>query len=138
MTNKFWRAPRHSLMARLFLLAQRNSGLVPTPVKRSLKGLLSSAFTADIATVEDWSRPLVPGPEVSTLRWPLPTHAEHSESGIHRYRRGIRGTEIRCLLATESLDAGGMDEVVAFLARGLPQFGLQVACSIRRAKVRAH
>lgn len=127
MNAKFWRTRRHPLKARLFLLAQRNSGLVPTRVKRTVRGLLSSGFTADIATVEDWSRPLIPGPEVSTVVWPEPVHTTVSETGNRRYRPGIRGTEIRCLLATESLDAGGMDEVVAFLARGLPQFGLRVA-----------
>ncbi len=34
---------------------------------------------------------------------------------------------LRCLLATPRLDVGGVEEVVAFLARRLPSFGLQTA-----------
>lgn len=34
---------------------------------------------------------------------------------------------LRCLLATGALDVGGMDEVVAFLARRLPAYGVQTA-----------
>jgi glycosyltransferase involved in cell wall biosynthesis len=34
---------------------------------------------------------------------------------------------VRCLLVTSSLDAGGMDEVVAFLAYQLPCYGISVA-----------
>jgi glycosyltransferase involved in cell wall biosynthesis len=34
---------------------------------------------------------------------------------------------LRCLLATPTLDVGGMEEVVAFLARRLPSFGVQTA-----------
>lgn len=123
MTTKFW----HALAARLFLLAQRHSALVPAPIKRHMRGLLGPAVTADIAAVADWSRPLIHGPDPAPVRWPEPGHAERTEAGTGRRRQGSDGTEIRCVLATETLDAGGMDEVVGFLARGLPYFGLRVA-----------
>ena len=42
-------------------------------------------------------------------------------------RSALDPVEIRCLLVTESLDAGGMDEFVAFLARGLRDRGAEVA-----------
>ncbi|MCX2750281.1 glycosyltransferase family 4 protein [Arthrobacter sp. MI7-26] len=127
MIIKFWHPNWHAMMARFLLLAQRNSTLVPTRLKRRMRGMLGRAITADIAIVEDWSRPLVDGPDAVPVRWPEPERDEDREAGSGRRPRDNRGTEIRCLLATESLDAGGMDEVVAFLARGLPQFGLRVA-----------
>jgi glycosyltransferase involved in cell wall biosynthesis len=37
------------------------------------------------------------------------------------------GLPLRCLLATPSLDVGGVEEVIAFLARRLPSVGLQTA-----------
>jgi len=127
MSTQLWQARWHAMMAQVFLLAQRNSALVPTLVKRRLRGILSRAVTVDVTSVEDWSRPLVPGSDAPSVVWPAPTYNVASETGMDPKRR-VRGeTEIRCLLATESLDAGGMDEVVAFLARGLPQFGLRVA-----------
>lgn len=126
MTFHFLHANRRALMARFILLAQRNSALVPERVKRRMRGMVSRAFTAHFTTVEDWSRPLVHGPDAPPVRWPEPLYAG-DKTAIGRQRREDGVSEIRCLLATETLDAGGMDEVVAFLARGLPQFGLRLA-----------
>jgi glycosyltransferase involved in cell wall biosynthesis len=42
-------------------------------------------------------------------------------------RPALSSMDIRCLLVTESLDAGGMDEFVAFVARGLRERGGEVA-----------
>jgi len=127
MISELWRTNWHALMASFFLAAQRNSTLVPTRVKRLMPGLLSRAIAANVATVEDWSRPLVHGPDAPPVRWPEPSYAEARSAGTGALRLDSGGDEIRCLLATETLDAGGMDEVVAFLTRGLPQFGLRVA-----------
>lgn len=127
MTTKFWHPNWQTIMARFLLLAQRNSALIPTGLKRRMRGMLSRAVDADVAIVEDWSRPLVDGHDAPPVRWPEPPRDEDRAAGIGRRLRDHGGTEIRCLLVTESLDAGGMDEVVAFLARGLPQFGLRVA-----------
>lgn len=89
--------------------------------------MLNHAVAADVATVADWSQPLVHKSDAPAVRWPEPTYDEAKEAGIGWRLRDNGGNEIRCLLATETLDAGGMDEVVAFLSRGLPQFGLRIA-----------
>jgi glycosyltransferase involved in cell wall biosynthesis len=65
-----------------------------------------------------WSRQLIGDGE---LTWPprrTPPAAGTSSAPV--------GTAVRCLLVTESLDGGGMDEFVAFLARGLRSRGLAV------------
>lgn len=127
MIIRRWQTSWHALVARFFLVAQRNSAFVPARVKRLMPGLLSRAIAANVSTVEDWSRPLVDGPDAPPVRWPESSHAEARSTGTVACRRDSGGDEIRCLLATETLDAGGMDEVVAFLTRGLPQFGFRVA-----------
>lgn len=126
MIIRRWETDWRALMARFFLVAQRNSALVPTRVRRLMPGLLSRAIAANVATVDDWSRPLVHGSDAPPVQWPEPSYAEALPAAAGALRRHS-GEEIRCLIATETLDAGGMDEVVAFLARGLPLFGLHVA-----------
>ncbi|WP_320536996.1 glycosyltransferase family 4 protein [Pseudarthrobacter sp. IC2-21] len=114
-------------MARIFLLAQRNSDHLPSWVKRRVREVMGGSITIDLDSIEDWSRPLLQGPNIDPLSWPKPQYDEAGPIAIGPHRLDDKATDIRCLLATESLDAGGMDEVVGFLARGLPKFGFRVA-----------
>ncbi|BCW68853.1 hypothetical protein NicSoilB4_36160 [Arthrobacter sp. NicSoilB4] len=115
------------LVTRTFLFMQRHSTLVPAGVRQLVRGHLSRSLTLEIAPVEDWAKPLVPASTQGQIQWPDPVTAEvaHPPNPPHGQDQG--SANVRCLIATETLDAGGMDEVVGFLARGLPQFGLSVA-----------
>lgn len=112
------------------LRAQRSSrlrALVPPFARRRLVGLISPAVagSSDAELVDDWSRPLVPTqcapPRLPATGFdaPRPTH----RNGYSAPRRGAQVSPTRdgprCLLATSSFDVGGMDEMVAFLAREL-------------------
>ncbi len=76
------------------------------------------------ATLESWDAPLTSSGIAPT--WPPvavrePTVAAPTSSSV---------TGMRCLLVTDTLDTGGVDEVVAFLARELPAHGFEVAVLI--------
>ncbi|UOE42755.1 glycosyltransferase [Agromyces larvae] len=72
--------------------------------------------------LEGWDRTLVTALD-GELVWP----AAASSATVHRVAGVSGGDGVRCLLVTESLDGGGMDEFVAFLARQLPAFGVHAA-----------
>lgn len=118
-------SPWRALKVRLLLFAQRNSRAVPEVFRRRLGRLLGPALREPSLTVEDWSQSLVGGPEPCLL------HSFEGDRSEERKRTAKfsekPASKVRCALATASLDAGGMDEVVAFLARGLPRFGISVA-----------
>lgn len=88
---------------------------------------LSRAVTLEMALVDDWTQTLIHGSGVVPEQWPEPARADRADHESVSCRRNQGGADVRCLIATETLDAGGMDEVVGFLARGLPQLGLRVA-----------
>ena len=113
-----------SLPARTFLFLQRHSALVPPQARQLVRRQFTGAVALEMAPVRDWSTPLFPGGAAAPVLWQVPgrTPPVPLLTG-----RGRDSTEMRCLIATETLDAGGMDEVVGFLARGLPRFGLRVA-----------
>lgn len=77
--------------------------------------------------VEDWSRPLIQEvPEerpVSDVLAGMPI-VQARDSAMHVCQRS---SGPRCLLATSRLDVGGLDEVVGFLARRLPDRGMPTA-----------
>ena len=52
-------------------------------------------------------------------------HAQPRSATTHEPARPRDEPALSCLLATSSLDVGGMDEVVALLARGLPGHGIR-------------
>lgn len=92
-----------------------------------VRGQLSRAVSLDMAPVADWTKPLIPDDTSGRIQWPDPVSADAAYPGSPPRRRGQGSADVRCLIVTETLDAGGLDEVVGFLARGLPQFGLSVA-----------
>lgn len=116
-----------ALLTRTFLFMQRHSTLVPAGVRQLVRGHLSRAVTLEMAPVADWTKPLIPANSSGPVQWPEPVAADVAHPGTRPHNQGQSSPSVRCLMATETLDAGGMDEVVGFLARGLPQFGLSVA-----------
>jgi glycosyltransferase involved in cell wall biosynthesis len=85
--------------------------------------------------IDDWSMPLVtrsgsvraPNISASPLDVLTATPVAERSLSLHAIARADDGPELRCLLVTPRLDVGGMEEVVAFLARRLPSCGVQTA-----------
>jgi glycosyltransferase involved in cell wall biosynthesis len=87
--------------------------------------------------IEGWSRPLIetqPGSEATRngLIGAATTTAGHGVVEPSRSHRLVEagdadGPVLRCLFVTGLFDIGGMEEMVAFLARRLPAKGLQTA-----------
>lgn len=85
--------------------------------------------------VDDWSGPLisrcasprVPNPLLSTGNSTGRVLVEASGSPTSYAVSTGTGPIMRCLLVTSSLEVGGVEEVVAFLARRLPSRGLHTA-----------
>jgi glycosyltransferase involved in cell wall biosynthesis len=113
-------------LARLTLWAQRRSAAVPAPLRHLVGRALSRAPVAapDALPGEDWSIPLIPGRTGGDLEAlsgrPLPS-APGAESVIRARPR----PPLRCVVATDVLDVGGMDEFVGFLGRRLPEAGME-------------
>lgn len=72
----------------------------------------------DQVRLEDWSVPI--GGEASTSLPPTAAVLPSLEPG-----GPVPEPSIRCLILTEVLDAGGVDEMAAFLARRLPRLGIR-------------
>jgi glycosyltransferase involved in cell wall biosynthesis len=87
------------------------------------------------AQIDDWSAPLVDRAGSTQARnWldslaenPEGTAAAESSVSMPTTMGADIGPILRCLLVTPRLDAGGMEEVIAFLAHRLPSRGLQTA-----------
>lgn len=113
---------------------RRVSALAPASARRRVNLVMSTWVdrSALDVLVEDWARPLVPAPAPAAAQ----TVADIRRRGVvSSFRRGSSDafdTEPatggpRCLLVSSSLDVGGMDEMVAFLARRLRSEGVQTA-----------
>ena len=111
---------------------------LPRPVRARLRGVVAwSDQWRPVPMIENWSGPLirtqscseaprddlveaaaaVTGPDVVS---PARSHDSIGSSGA-------RQPALRCLLVTCALDVGGLDEMVAFLARRLPAHGVRTA-----------
>ena len=106
-------------MTRMALTAQRHSQRVPVSVRRV--GRLALGRSLPIApSVTGWTTQLIgtrslpeaPKPLIAPMR-ALPTPLANNNAPL------------RCLIVTGVFDVGGTDEVAAFLARRLPEFGLE-------------
>jgi glycosyltransferase involved in cell wall biosynthesis len=118
--------------------ARRTLRALPAPVRTRLRDVIAWADRWRPAPmIEDWSGPLI-GPR---------SRSEAPRSGLIRATAAITGPDVvsptrshdstgsggtdrsavRCLLVTCALDVGGLDEMVAFLARRLPAHGVRTA-----------
>ncbi|MBL1264890.1 glycosyltransferase family 4 protein [Methylomicrobium sp. RS1] len=126
----------------LGLAAQRFNIRLPKKVKVFLRSLLARLTKDEIVSqgIEDWSTPLFARQEAvfnQASSLPLEDDIGYFAAGkplqtAYGVSRPLaKGNEaaprLRCLLVTDSLDVGGMDEVVVFLARGLPRHGVGTA-----------
>ncbi|UWU89983.1 glycosyltransferase family 4 protein [Bradyrhizobium sp. CB1015] len=117
---------RNGLSKRTILWAQRNSWRLPRSFRSAGRKLIVGAPSSweNNEILDGWSRPLVPHdtcsfPTVPELHFPDPPDIQPIElmaSSCHAH----------CLITTPALDAGGLDEFVAFLARRLPVLGFRV------------
>ena len=111
---------------------------VPAPLRGRLRDAVVWADRRRPAPlIEDWSLPLIgtrSGSAASgggliraTTACTGPDVVEPARSDISAGVCAAVQPSLRCLLVTLALDAGGMDEVVAFLARRLPAHRVQTA-----------
>jgi glycosyltransferase involved in cell wall biosynthesis len=137
------RSSRFAAFKTFVLGAQRFDVKVPSVIRRPARVLLRRLTAGDTSTVgvEDWSSPLIGGPNTNAIDEPMPEPpvvAPHASSSQARATGGSRSPQqrrqndgrrrdLRCLLATGTLDVGGLEEVVAFLGRRLPECGIQTA-----------
>jgi glycosyltransferase involved in cell wall biosynthesis len=111
--------------------------LLPAPVRSRIRDLV--AWTdrhLPAPAIEDWSMPLV-GTRRDNAALPKALIGINSPSAgrvvgpaqSDHFAEPPRADHLalRCLFVTGLLDVGGMDEMVAFLARRLPEHGLQTA-----------
>lgn len=85
--------------------------------------------------IDDWSAPLMAWPASAHVRTPPAcpddspgvAPAVQASPSLHATTGAHDNSILRCLLATPRLDDGGMEEVVAFLARRLPVCGWETA-----------
>lgn len=135
----------------LALRAQRLNIRLPEAIRNPLRSFLARLTREEIDEhgIEDWSTPLIAdrdmlgGPvsediagRISEMDTALPADSgqrvpsalfDANGSRNQHVKGGESVARVRCLLVTSSLDVGGMDEVVVFLARRLPRHGVQTA-----------
>ncbi|WP_052731906.1 glycosyltransferase family 4 protein [Devosia geojensis] len=109
---------RHQIAS--LLLRARRSGLRPPESMRWVAHKLMQSLLSAQSPVDPWTTTLVGGqplgPMPAALAVPASPIAPQTGAGCAR--------RVKCLIVTGILDAGGSDEVVAFLARHLPHFGI--------------
>lgn len=117
--------------------ARRVVRSLPLPVRAQLRKAAAWGDRRPVPPIEDWSRPLISagagsGASAGAL---IGAPAAAAGLGVVEPARShdLAGSDsddlpvVRCLVVTSLLDVGGMDEVVAFLARRLPAHRLQTA-----------
>lgn len=120
---------------RALLTAQRIAARMPSPLRRALQLMLPRTVRAvrsrhGVEVAEDWSIPLIGSGTLGAdadgggLLGAEPTTVPASARDLTPL------TPLTCLLVTDSLDAGGMDAFVDFLARGLRSRGATVSVMI--------
>jgi glycosyltransferase involved in cell wall biosynthesis len=112
-----------SLVSAALLRAQRSSLRPPRPVRRVARYVLQRRVD-DRAAVDGWTAPLVgEGPLAA------PPTALHAAAPLPPPlpRRTAADRRLRCVLVSHGMDVGGSEEVVAFLARRLPEHGIDTA-----------
>lgn len=116
-----WRAMKRGNSSDCILFwLQSRSGWVPGVVRGSASGVLTRwAGRRTGVDLQGWADPI----------GPLPGGGEPPQEPAGQFPRAQEGFggEVRCLIVTDVLDAGGLDELAAFLARRLPGKGIEVS-----------
>jgi glycosyltransferase involved in cell wall biosynthesis len=124
-----------ALTGRAVLLVQRRGWRIPRVVSRTGYALFGGLATNSPggSPAARWDEPLVPRtPGVSAPADDSPVPGRDATAPVREAiapimaAPGLRPIRpaLRCLLVTHALDVGGMDQMVAFLARGLPRHGV--------------
>lgn len=112
---------------RVLLSLQRRLAWIPAPLRRRARALLGRDLESE-AVVDDWSTRLIATPGGRELEWPATSVGAAGLTEVSS--GGGPASELRCLLVTESVDASGMDEFVAFLARRLRRHAIRTAVMV--------
>jgi hypothetical protein len=133
------------VLVRATLLAQRLHGRVPsTPVVRWLSGRLQhwGPFGRKIGEAYDvWTQPLIAGAQAQQPSPPDAAPTAQRSAHAARVTRDGRSNQtaqlrerpsLRCLIATDELGVGGMEEVISLLARRLPYYGIRTTLLYER------
>lgn len=133
---------RRELATRLALSAQRLNIRLPPILANPLRVAVDRLAQSEAVShgLEDWGGPLIPGREVESAHDREALRGAQVESAAQPPSNGRQilpaavssgqaapAGVLSCLLLTASLDVGGRDEVVAFLARRLPRHGVRTA-----------
>lgn len=112
-----------TLFSRGVFWLQRHSGVFPRVLRGALRRFIPAPPKSCI--IQDWSVPLL-GPErpLATANSALVPRAQEMTGGP---ATRVQFSALRCLLVTDTLDVGGTDEVVAFLAARLTDVGFETA-----------
>lgn len=110
----------------LALLAQRCRWPVPRFLRAAGRFLLSR-LRAEQPRIKDWSSPLVIRGEAMAGALPVSAYTPSLSQTFQDRACAISApnASLNCLVVTAVLDAGGMDEFAAFLARRLPGQGMR-------------
>jgi glycosyltransferase involved in cell wall biosynthesis len=108
---------------------------MPRPVRARLRSVAAwSDRLRPAPLIEDWSTPLIATDKAATShdgrRKATAAVAGPDVVSPDQFRSvGVTAGEhiVRCLFVTVAMDVGGLDEVVAFLARRLPAYGICTA-----------
>jgi glycosyltransferase involved in cell wall biosynthesis len=125
--------PSRNQFTRLTMITlwmQRWSWVLPGWVRSAVRRLFGRTRPASdgLRLVDDWSEPLVVRgsalPDTPIVEMPAASEAlPHGANSTYEQLPTDYRSRLRCLIVTRVLDAGGIDEFVAFLARRLPAFG---------------
>jgi glycosyltransferase involved in cell wall biosynthesis len=114
---------------RMILWAQRRAGAVPAPLRRMAGRALARVQPPGDAPLdppsEDWTVPLLPGRPSADVEALAAVDGDPAAGAGAPEDPPPPGAPLRCLIATDVLDVGGMDEFVGFLGRRLPGYGVQ-------------
>ncbi|GAA4167232.1 glycosyltransferase family 4 protein [Gryllotalpicola koreensis] len=117
----------------LRLLAQRWSRFVPRGLRRRLRSLVPPPALDAAELVDGWSRPLLATAAAEAVGFWQRSLSEATLNGPDKGNgravpaEDVNTPRLRCLLVAPSMDVGGLDQMVAFLARELPLRGIDVA-----------
>jgi len=117
-------------VTRLALLAQRHSHLAP-PVLRKLARSAVGRSLPSAPVVAGWSTQLIGSSALREAPQPVAVDAHRPAVPAAPHK----GPRLSCVVVTGVLDVGGTDEVAAFLARRLPEYGIQTVVAHTGSKV---
>ena len=112
-------------------IAQRHGIRVPSFLSARIRSVFARRLSPD-TDLEDWTQPIVGERGTASQHWMCDDPMEETLSSgtvtVDMAKVPSAGREqLRCVLVTGSLDVGGMEEVVAQLARLLPEKGVATA-----------